>query len=264
METRGDPSGCVAAGALRSATATREKMESNAGAGRGEGTDIRGLLEAIRAGRRDEVERILDASPALLTVRGAEEPSPILLALYHRRPEIAEEFVRRGTSLDIFEASALGDVPRVRHLLAEDPASAASWASDGFFPLGLAAFFGRRDAVVALLQAGADPNAVARNTTRVRPLHAAAAAHDTDIVRILLEAGADPNLPQQAGFLPLHEAASEGLAEMARILVEHGARTDAAADDGKIPADFARAKGHGELAAWLDPQLHASRDPTAS
>jgi ankyrin repeat protein len=233
-------------------------MESGAGTGPGDGRDLGDLLRAIRAGRRDEVERILDALPALLTARGAEEASPILLALYYRRPEIAEDFVRRGVSLDIFEASALGDAGRVRELLAEDTGRHGAWAPDGFFPLGLAAFFGRREAVAALLEAGADPNAVARNPTKVRPLHAAAAAHDAEIVRALLEAGADPNLPQQVGFLPLHEAASEGLVEMARMLVEHGARTDVAADDGKIPADFARVKGHTELASWLDAQTGAS------
>jgi ankyrin repeat protein len=210
------------------------------------------LLEAVKTGDLGQVERRLEASPGLLSARTPEGTSAILLALYYQRPAIAEAFVRRGAILDIFDASALGDAARVRALLAEEPARANGFAPDGFFPLGLAAFFGHAQAVRALLAGGADPNTTARNSTRVRAVHAAAAAHDAGILRCLLEAGADPNAVQQVGFVPLHEAASNGDAEMARLLVAHGARTDAVSDDGKTAAGHARGKGHDELAGWLD------------
>jgi ankyrin repeat protein len=218
--------------------------------------DPSNLLEAIKAGRLDEVERLLDASPELVDDRGrdgdASGPSPILLAIYYRRPEIADAFVRRGAALDIFEASAVGDARRVCELVGADPSLASGWAPDGFFPLGLASFFGRREAVRALLDAKADPNAEARNASHARSVHAAAASRDREILRMLLEAGADPDAAQEAGFVPLHEAANAGDLEMGRLLVEHGARTDVRTEDGRVPADFARAKGHGEMAVWLD------------
>lgn len=212
------------------------------------------LLKAIKAGQLAEVERRLDASPGLLAARAPDGSSAILLALYHRRPEIAEAFVRRGASLDIFEASALGRADRIRELLHQDPGLADAWSPDGFFPLGLAAFFGRAEAVHVLLLSGANVHATARNATRVQALHAAAAAHDVSIVRELLEAGADPNSRQQAGFVPLHEAAGEGQDEMARLLVAHGARVDLASDDGKTAIELARSNGHGNLARWLETE----------
>jgi ankyrin repeat protein len=127
-----------------------------------------------------------------------------------------------------------------------------AFAEDGFFPLGLAAFFGRREAVRLLLDAGADVHAAARNGMRVQALHAAAAAHDAEIVQALLDAGADPNAVQQAGFRPLHEAASQGDAEVAERLVRAGALLDLPSDDGKTARALALEKGHHDLVARLD------------
>ncbi|MEO8432605.1 MAG: ankyrin repeat domain-containing protein [Acidobacteriota bacterium] len=217
------------------------------------------LLEAVKEGRVDAVERMLDESPALLEESPEGRTSPILLALYYRHPEVAAVFVRRGAKLDVFEAAALGDSARLAELLADDPSRADAFAADGFFPLGLAAFFGRRGAVRTLLDAGADVHAEARNGMRVQALHSAAAAHDAEIVRALLESGADPNAAQQAGYRPLHEAAGQGDAEIAHLLLEAGARLDLGNDDGKTPRDLAIEKGHGDLVARLEAAAAADR-----
>ena len=55
-----------------------------------------------------------------------------------------------------------------------------------------------------LLEHGADADDDADNPFGVRPVHAAAAAHDHETMRLLLEAGADPNMRQRGGFVPLH------------------------------------------------------------
>ena len=59
-----------------------------------------------------------------------------------------------GAPVDIFEASALGLVDRIAALVSSDPRLVSSYAQDGFYPLGLAAFFGHLDAVRALIAAG--------------------------------------------------------------------------------------------------------------
>ena len=128
---------------------------------------------------------------------------------------------RSSPTLDIFEAAALGLTYRITELLAADPTLASAWSDDGFTALHLAAFFGGPVAVKALLGAGADPNAVARNAMEVQPLHSATAAGgtgDVEAARLLLEAGADPAARQQGGFTPMDAAQHAGNTAMIDLL----------------------------------------------
>ena len=210
------------------------------------------FFDAIKAGKVAEVRSLAANHPALATAHDANGVSAILVAIYNRQPLVAAALVEIGAPIDIFEASALGLVDRIAALLVEDRTRASAYAQDGFYPLGLAAFFGHLDAVRTLIAAGADVRATARNPFKVQPIHAAAASRNLDIIRAVLAAGADPNIPQQQGFLPLHEAASNGNREMAELLVGYGANPRLANDAGKSSIDLARDKGHTALADWFE------------
>ena len=121
------------------------------------------FFDAIKAGQVAEVRGLAANHPALATARDANGVSAILVAIYNRQPLVAAALVEIGAPIDIFEASALGLVDRITALLGEDRTSASAYALDGFYPLGLAAFFGHLDAVRALIAAGADVRATARN-----------------------------------------------------------------------------------------------------
>jgi hypothetical protein len=69
------------------------------------------LLQALYAGDRDGVDRLLAADP----------------------------------KLDVFEAAAFGRSDRLRQLLDQDPSRANAFGDDGFHPLGLACFLGHLD-----------------------------------------------------------------------------------------------------------------------
>src|SRR5687767_7678757 len=150
------------------------------------------LFEAIKAGKADEVNRSIRQNPALLKARDASGASPLLLAIYYQKADIARALADAAGAVDMFEAAALGRVDRINQLLREDPSLASAYAPDGFPPVGLAAFFGHIDAVKALIAAGADIHAAARNGLKVQAIHAAVASKNLDIVRTVLEAGADP------------------------------------------------------------------------
>jgi len=209
------------------------------------------LMEAIRAGDNAGLQALLSAEPGLLEFAAPNGSSVMLLAAYYGHPELAEIFVRHGARPDVFEASALGDSETVRKLVGGDRALVNAFAADGFYPLGLAAFFGHRAIVEFLLKNGADVSLSARNAQKVTALHGAVARRDLEIVKMLLEAGADPNARQERGFVPLHDAALNGSEPLVELLLEHGARADAKADDGKTPADMAAERGHKEIVEKL-------------
>jgi ankyrin repeat protein len=209
------------------------------------------LTEAIRAGDKAGLEALLHDEPGLLEFAAPNGSSAVLLTAYYGHPELAEVFLRCGAKPDVFEASALGYLETVRKLVGSDRTLANAFAADGFYPLGLAAFFGHLRIVELLLKNGADVSLVARNAQKVTALHAGASRGDAEIVKMLLEAGADANARQHGGFVPLHSAAANGNAPVVELLLLHGALADAKTDGGKTPADLATERGHQGLAAKL-------------
>lgn len=210
------------------------------------------LLEAIKGGQVEQVAHLTRLNPAMLKARDANGASPLLIAIYHQKHDIANLLADAVGAIDMFEAAALGRVDRIKQLLREDPALASAYAPDGFPAVGLAAFFGHLEAVQTLIAAGADIHAAARNALKVQPIHAAVASKNLDIVRAVLDAGADPNAAQQQGFRPMHEAGSSGRRELAELLMKYGADPTLKNDDGKNTITFAREKGHMEFADWLE------------
>ena len=180
--------------------------------------------------------------------------SPILDALYHGRGDEAERLLAEvgPETISIHEAAAMGAVARIASLLDEDPQAANAWSPDGFQPLGLAAFFGRREAVELLLARGGEVNTHARHPFHVAALHAALAGPQPGIAKLLVDAGADVNARQQAGIAPLHETAQNGDLELTKLLLDHGADPSAQDDRGKTPAATAREHGHEAVAAFLE------------
>jgi ankyrin repeat protein len=125
-------------------------------------------------------------------------------------------------------------------------------APDGFQPLQLAAFFGRREAAELLLARGGDVSSAARNSFKVTALHAALAGPAPDIARSFIAAGADVNAVQQDGVTPLHEAAANGRLDLVQLLLERGADASARDGKGRTAIDFAREAGHAEIVELLE------------
>lgn len=209
------------------------------------------LFDAIKSGDAAEATRLARENPGLLRSRDVNGASPLLIAIYHQKHDIAKALADAVEEIDIFEAAALGRVDRIREWLKREPSLASAYSPDGFPLVGLAAFFGHLEAVRTLIAAGANIHAAATNAFKVQAIHAAVASRNLDIVRAVLEAGADPNAAQQQGFRPIHEAGSNANRELAELLMRYGADPSLKNDEGKTAISIAREKGHADFAAWL-------------
>lgn len=169
------------------------------------------IFAAIKRGDRDGVARVLKSDPAAAAARDADGVSALLTAVYRGQGEIRDLLLAQGIDLDVFEASAVGNLTRVRQLVIAEPGLASAYNTDGFFPLGLAAFFKHPEVVRELVARGADARAVARNGMQVTALHSAVAdGGDRESALALIAAGADVNARQRHGWTALHGRGRDG------------------------------------------------------
>lgn len=203
------------------------------------------LLAAVQKDDANRVRSILDADPLLLRMR-TPNGTLVLTAVYHGATESVRILLERTPedALTLPEAAATGHARRLKTILGQSRARVNTPNSEGFTPLGLAAFFGHLEAVKVLLESGADVNLRAPSRFANTALDAAVAGDHADVVRALLAAGGDPNVRSEAGFTTLHKAAQHGNSEIVRMLLDHGADPNATRDGGNTVLDDARVKGH--------------------
>jgi ankyrin repeat protein len=212
------------------------------------------IFDVVRAGDMGRLQALLKAHPGLANVRNDRGHSPVLIAQYHHKDEAVQVLLAAGPDLDIFDAASVGRTQRVAEWLDRDPTLLNAYSSDGFYPLGLAAFFGHPETVKLLLSRGADVAQAARNPMRVQPLHAATAGRSFDIVRQLVDAGAPVNGKQEKGWTPLHEAVRQGNAEMTSYLLAHGADPKLQNDEGTSSVGLAAKEERHDMLKLLKGQ----------
>jgi ankyrin repeat protein len=213
---------------------------------------IEDAMAAISQGDADTLRELIAADPSLADGVDEAGVSLLLQARYRGEVELVEVLRAAKTSLDLFEAAALGENDRVAELLETEPFRVSSYSPDGFTPLHLAAFFRQPLVVQLLVDRDADVNAEADNSSHVQPLHSAAAGRDAESVRILLDTGADVDARQRGGWTPLMAAAEHGDLEIVRALLAAGADPSLRSEDGRSSLDFAKAEGHDEVVLALE------------
>jgi ankyrin repeat protein len=209
------------------------------------------FFDAIKAGDSNKVDVMLGQDRSLANAKNADGLSAVLAALYYHEPDIAHTLVAFGAELNIFEASAVGEISKVKDLIKQQPDLIDAYSSDGFQPLGLAAFFGQADVAEFLLSKGAQVNSASHNPMRVMPLHSSVASKDFTISEMLLKHGADVNATQADDFTPLHAAAQNGQIEMVELILKYKPDLNARQVEGKTALAIAIEYKHNDVAELL-------------
>jgi ankyrin repeat protein len=165
-----------------------------------------------------------------------------------RNPERAHDTVV-GTlgPIDLHRGARTGDVELIRECLSSG-VPINSTDDNGSTPLMLAARHGKRAAIQALLEAGADPY---RNSASGITALLLAANNPTALgafirARVNLNHGAD-----RRGTTALQYAAGHGFDDVVRVLLAAGAEPDCFDADGRSAFDHAIANGHRTIARLL-------------
>ena len=209
------------------------------------------LIEAAKAGDAARARQILATSPrgGLGGQRGRRNaadggPLPRTSRISPTKsPTPSSRRVRRSTSSRRRRSAA----PRPSMPRSTARARSTAYAYDGWTPLHLAAFFGRREAAERLLGAGAALNAKSTNSLSNTPLHAAVAGGRTDVALLLIQRGAEVNA---SGRGPAHAAAhrrrerQRGGGRGAPRARRRSARRGRRGQDATVPRRRPQSRGH--------------------
>src|ERR1700676_3121905 len=112
-------------------------------------------FELLQAGDADGLRRLLEVNPAFSEASDSTGVSLLMHSIYRGRRDFAELIASKKKALDIFEATALGRLDRLKQCLRDDASTINSRSKDGFTALHFACFFGQ-PASAPLLAKGAE------------------------------------------------------------------------------------------------------------
>lgn len=150
---------------------------------------------------------------------------------------------------EIHEASAKGDLERVKNMLRINPALLNMVDKTKNTPLHYAASSGKLEVVKFLIKKGADLQA--KNTYGWTALHSSSYNGYTSISELLITNGINIEDTDIFGWPPLFRAIQGGHKSMIEFLVERGANINATDRDGQTPLYLSVVKGEKEIVEYL-------------
>ena len=217
------------------------------------------LNNAVLADDQKRVAYLLDKKHASVGAQDLQGELPLHHAIIQGSPSMVAFLIARGA--DVNQRDRDGWTPLMQAAYCNDAADVKVLKSHGgdpnalspqnYTPLGIATQYGRNDAALALIEAGADTGAPI-GEGGYTPLMLATANHAQPLVEALLKKGADVNAKNSGGVTALMIAAANGRADMVELLVHAGANVQAQSERGDTALSIARAKGDEKVIKLLD------------
>src|SRR4051812_393536 len=209
------------------------------------------MIDAVTTDDAARITEMLAEDPGLAAARDRGGVSALMLSRYRFDRATTDALLAVDPDLDVFEATTLGYIDRLRERLEEDHWRARAYSADGFTALHFAGFFGKPEAAKTLIEAGAQGKPHSTDDFQGQALPTGGAGRHIEVCRVLIAAGADVNATQRHGFTPLHAAAQHGDPEMVELFLSAGADPSAVTDEGATAADIADGEGHVDVARRL-------------
>lgn len=211
-------------------------------------TQVSGLIAAVRAGNRPEIERQIAANPEAVQGMDGGGSTPLHHAAGYGPLANVELLINKGADVNAKNSRrstplhwAIHDEAKVRLLLSKG-AEINTKQAQGRTPLFLAAMLGDGVPTMQLLFArGADPNLTSANGQT--PLMMASVRGNIEAMRLLIERGAQVNARDGAGETALMAACTSGNADAVRLLIENGADVKVKSKRNETALGFAATSG---------------------
>jgi len=154
-----------------------------------------------------------------------------------------------GFSQSIHDFAKNGDLQAIKALDIEDQAVFNLQNENGYTPLMLAAYYNKTDIILYLLENKAAINATSPYGTA---LMAAVFKGHKQAVLLLLQQGADPNIPDENKASALQMSALFNHNDIAKYLLKYGADTNAKDFRGNKALDYAILKQNETIIKLLN------------
>jgi len=185
--------------------------------------------------------------PRLCRDRRGQKARRVVRTLARGIVALAVAFALCGSAsaAEIHGAARVGDLEKVKELLAADPGLANARDDGGSTPLHWAARGVHAELAKFLMQHGAD--VTIRNANQVIALHSVAYRGADELVALMVSSGADIDAKAVTGATPLHFAVQGGHAQTTELLLSRGAAVDATDGLGSTPLLLAASFGLKEM-----------------
>jgi ankyrin repeat protein len=183
-----------------------------------------------------EIMDCLIKAGANVNVLDYESATPLLFAVVRDKTEAAIHLIENGANVNICADRAQGWSPlhaaaqcgnlEIMNCLIKAGANVNVLESNGATPLYYAVGEDKTEAVIHLIENGADVNLCAGGFKGRSPLHAAALYGNLEIMDCLIKARAIVNVLDSDGATPLYYAVAKGKTEAVIHLIENGANVN--------------------------------------
>jgi quinoprotein dehydrogenase-associated probable ABC transporter substrate-binding protein len=217
------------------------------------------LNNAVVADDQTRVAYLLEKKHASVSALDLQGETPLQNALIQRSPSMVAFLIAHGADVNqrdrdgwtpLMTAAYCDDASSVKLLVAHggDP---NALSAQNLTPLGIAAEYGKDNAAVALLEAGAQPGRPI-GEAGYTPLMLASANDARTLAQALIQKGADVNARNSGGVTALMMAAANQRADMVELLMRAGANVQAQTERGDTALSIARSKGDEKVIRLLD------------